>query len=80
MCVALWFDRLGQLLLDELPAHECFVDSVKSQERFVVSTLDDEAMLHNDDFVSITDCAQPMSDNDDRLTSRLDESVEGLLN
>ena len=68
-----------ELLSDELSADETLVDTIKLEQVIVTATLHDLAMLHDDDLVGVTDGAQSVSDDDDRLLATLDEQVEGLL-
>ena len=56
------------------------VDTFFNRDEVVVSsTLHDLTVLHDDDLVSVTDSAQSVSNDDDRLLSTVDQLVQGLL-
>ena len=59
---------------------EISVDAVLDLDEFGVrTTLLNLTVLHADDFVSILDCAQSVSDHNDCLLAAADEFVQGLL-
>lgn len=43
------------------------------------AALYDQAVLHHKDLISVSDCAQSVSDNHNRLLARLNQLVKSLL-
>lgn len=58
---------VGDFFRDELPVDKVLVDAFHGDELFVSSTLFNLTVLHYDDLVGVTDCAQSVSHNYDSL-------------
>ena len=56
------------------------VDTFFNRDEVVVSsTLHDLTVLHDDDLVSVTDSAQSVSNDDDRLLTTVNQLIQSLL-
>src|SRR5690606_41008770 len=64
----------GVVFILELLGMQAGVGSVRDQQFGMGATLDDTALLHHEDKVSLLDGAQAMSDDQDRKSTRLNSS------
>ena len=67
------------LLSDKLSADKVFVDTVEAKQLLMSTTLFDLTVLHDDDFISVTNGAQSVSHNNNSLLATVDELVKSLL-